>query len=175
MNAEELGKRIKEARLAKKMTQSELVGTFITRNMLSRIESGNACPSVKTLEYLAGRLDLPAGSLISDETPDIPDTEKSGKNAEQLINAKRLYTQCDYLACVSETEKLIGSEFEDEGQAILARCCIALSDKAMNDGNKTTAIKYAKQALELADKGIYKSREISVDATLKLSEIAGGK
>ena len=29
--------------------------------------------------------------------------------------------------------------------------------------------------LELADKGIYKSREISVDATLKLSEIAGGK
>lgn len=50
MNSEELGKRIKEARLAKKMTQSELVGTFITRNMLSRIESGNACPSVKTLE-----------------------------------------------------------------------------------------------------------------------------
>ena len=63
MNSEELGKRIKEARLAKKMTQSELVGTFITRNMLSRIESGNACPSVKTLEYLAGRLDLPAGVL----------------------------------------------------------------------------------------------------------------
>ena len=30
MNSEELGKRIKEARLAKKMTQSELVGTFIT-------------------------------------------------------------------------------------------------------------------------------------------------
>lgn len=175
MNAEELGKRIKEARLAKKMTQSELVGTFITRNMLSRIESGNACPSVKTLEYLAGRLDLPAGSLISDETPDIPDTEKSGKNAEQLINAKRLYTDCDYLACVSEAEKLIGSEFEDEGQAILARCCIALSDEAMNGGDKTTAIKYAKQALELADKGIYKSREISVDATLKLSEIAGRK
>ena len=55
MNSGELGKRIKEARLAKKMTQSELVGTFITRNMLSRIESGNACPSVKTLEYLARR------------------------------------------------------------------------------------------------------------------------
>ena len=47
--------------------------------------------------------------------------------------------------------------------------------KAMNGGDKTSAIKYAKQALELADKGIYKSREISVDATLKLSEIAGGK
>ena len=143
--------------------------------MLSRIESGNACPSVKTLEYLAQRLDLPAGSLISDETPDAIDTERSDRNAQQLISAKQLYIECDYPACVSEAEKLIGTEFEDEGQAILARCCIALSEKAMNGGDKTSAIKYAKQALELADKGIYKSREISVDATLKLSEIAGGK
>ena len=168
MNSEELGKRIKEARLAKKMTQSELVGTFITRNMLSRIESGNACPSVKTLEYLAGRLDLPAGSLISDE-------EDSDRNAQQLITVKRLYKESDYSACIKAAEKLNGSEFEDEGQAITARCCIALSEKAMNSGDKAAAIKYAKQALELADKGIYKSREISVDATLKLSEIAGGK
>ena len=172
MNSGELGKRIKEARLAKKMTQSELVGTFITRNMLSRIESGNACPSVKTLEYLARRLDLPAGSLISDETPatDIPD-----QNAELLIKAKQMYINRDHLECVETAEKLIGTEFEDEGQAIIARCCIALSDKATENGDKAAAVKYAKQALELADKGIYKSREISVDATLKLSEIAGGK
>lgn len=175
MNSEELGKRIKEARLAKKMTQSELVGTFITRNMLSRIESGNACPSVKTLEYLAGRLDLPAGSLISDETPDTTETERSDRNAQQLITVKRLYKESDYPACIKAAEKLNGSEFEDEGQAITARCCIALSEKAMNSGDKAAAVKYAKQALELADKGIYKSREISVDATLKLSEIAGEK
>lgn len=172
MNSEELGKRIKEARLAKKMTQSELVGTFITRNMLSRIESGNACPSVKTLEYLAGRLDLPAGSLISDE---VQGEEDSDRNAQQLITVKRLYRDSDYSACIKAAEKLTGSEFEDEVQAITARCCIALSEKAMNSGDKAAAIKYAKQALELADKGIYKSREISVDATLKLSEIAGGK
>ena len=171
MNSEELGKRIKEARLAKKMTQSELVGTFITRNMLSRIESGNACPSVKTLEYLAGRLDLPAGSLISDE---VQGEEDPDRNAQQLITVKRLYKDSDYSDCIKAAEKLIGSEF-DEGQAITARCCIALSEKAMNSGDKAAAIKYAKQALELADKGIYKSREISVDATLKLSEIAGGK
>ena len=53
-----LGKRIKEARLAKKMTQSEVVGDFITRNMLSQIESGSATPSVKTLEYLCKVLEI---------------------------------------------------------------------------------------------------------------------
>lgn len=54
MDSIELGKRIREARLSKKMTQSEVVGTFITRNMLSQIESGTATPSFKTLEYLSG-------------------------------------------------------------------------------------------------------------------------
>ena len=35
MEKNTLGKRIKEARLAKKMTQSEVVGDFITRNIMS--------------------------------------------------------------------------------------------------------------------------------------------
>ena len=47
MTPEERGRRIKEARISKKMTQSEVVGTFITRNMLSQIESGAAAPSLK--------------------------------------------------------------------------------------------------------------------------------
>ena len=41
MNPSLLGKKIKEARLAKKMTQKEVVGNFITRNMLSQ---GMLCP-----------------------------------------------------------------------------------------------------------------------------------
>ena len=44
MNSEELGKRIKEARLAKKMTQSELVGTFITSRVpSSMLITGISC------------------------------------------------------------------------------------------------------------------------------------
>lgn len=62
-----LGKRIKEARLAKKMTQSEVVGDFITRNMLSQIESGSATPSVKTLEYLCKVLEIEPNTLLPDE------------------------------------------------------------------------------------------------------------
>ena len=67
MNSVELGKRIKEARLARKMTQADVVGDFITRNMLSQIESGTANPSVKTLTYLAKVLQLPVNYLLPDE------------------------------------------------------------------------------------------------------------
>lgn len=72
-----LGKRIKEARLAKKMTQSEVVGDFITRNMLSQIESGSATPSVKTLEYLCKVLEIEPNALLPDEndSKNAPDAE----------------------------------------------------------------------------------------------------
>ena len=71
MNNIELGKKLKEARLAKKLTQSDVVGTFITRNMLSQIESGAASPSLRTLEYLANELEIPIHYLVN-ENPDNP-------------------------------------------------------------------------------------------------------
>ena len=70
MEKNTLGKRIKEARLAKKMTQSEVVGDFITRNMLSQIESGSATPSVKTLEYLCKVLEKVIDALVTEGVGD---------------------------------------------------------------------------------------------------------
>ena len=67
MDSITLGRRIKEARLAKKMTQNEVVGNFITRNMLSQIESGTASPSIKTLEYLSQVLEIPVDQLMLPE------------------------------------------------------------------------------------------------------------
>ncbi|EEC56957.1 DNA-binding helix-turn-helix protein [[Bacteroides] pectinophilus ATCC 43243] len=58
MTNAELGRIIKEARIARRMTQSEVVGDFITRNMLSQIENGNAAPSMRTLQYLMDVLDI---------------------------------------------------------------------------------------------------------------------
>ena len=58
------------------MTQSELAGDAITRNMLSLIESGTASPSVKTLQYLAERLGVPYEHLLApkEEKEEIADT-----------------------------------------------------------------------------------------------------
>ncbi len=56
-----LGQKVRELRLSKQMTQKELAGDCITRNMLSQIENGSATPSMKTMEYLAGKLEKPLG------------------------------------------------------------------------------------------------------------------
>jgi len=52
----ELGEKLRRARLEAGLSQRQLCGEEITRNMLSLIENGSAKPSMKTLQYLAARL-----------------------------------------------------------------------------------------------------------------------
>ena len=54
-----LGEKIKSARKAKRITQRELAKDKLTRNMISRIESGTATPSLDTIKYVANELKLP--------------------------------------------------------------------------------------------------------------------
>ena len=55
----ELGQRLKAARLEMGLSQRQLCGDVITRNMLSQIENGSARPSMDTLRYLAAQLGRP--------------------------------------------------------------------------------------------------------------------
>lgn len=62
-----LGQKIRRLRTAQQMTQAELAGDQITRNMLSQIENGSAQPSLPTILYLAQRLNIPAGYFFAEE------------------------------------------------------------------------------------------------------------
>ncbi len=61
-----IGERIRVLRQSRGMTQSELAGDDVTRNMLSRIENGAALPSLPTLVAIASRLNVPVGALLGD-------------------------------------------------------------------------------------------------------------
>lgn len=69
-NDKRLGERIRELRTRLGITQKELAGDKITRNMLSLIESGNASPSVSTLLYIAERLGTSAGYFFTSTEED---------------------------------------------------------------------------------------------------------
>ena len=62
-----IGEKIKKLRTDKLMSQSELSGSEITRNMLSQIEHGSATPSLSTINYLATRLNVSPGFLLANE------------------------------------------------------------------------------------------------------------
>ena len=65
-DAMELGEKIKKARLEAGLSQRQLCGDAITRNMLSLIENGTAKPSMKTLAFLAEQLGKPMGYFLAD-------------------------------------------------------------------------------------------------------------
>ena len=64
----ELGEKIRQARLAAGLSQRQLCGEEITRNMLSLIENGSAKPSMKTLSYLASQLGKPLSWFLDDQS-----------------------------------------------------------------------------------------------------------
>lgn len=170
MTSEERGRRIKEARIAKKMTQSEVAGTFITRNMLSQIESGTAAPSLKTLEYLTSVLDIPVSSLMPGDESD--EAEPCCPDTELLINAKKMYEQGRYREAVDSLKTVnSASPLYDEFTAVRARCCLRLAEQ-LADENSPKAAEYAKEAASLAEKGFYTNSGLKAEAVKLLGEIA---
>ena len=63
----ELGERIKQARLEAGLSQRQLCGERLTRNMLSLIENGSARPSMDTLRYFAQQLGRPLGWFLEEQ------------------------------------------------------------------------------------------------------------
>ena len=63
----ELGEKLRQARLEAGMSQRQLCGDVITRNMLSQIENGSARPSMPTLQHLASRLGKSVGYFLEDK------------------------------------------------------------------------------------------------------------
>lgn len=170
MERAELGKIIKDARLAKKMTQSEVVGNFITRNMLSQIESGVAVPSIKTLEYLSKKLDISIQMLSSGQNAErktvLPTDYDNIRLAKERYKNGRFEEAAKLVKpCLTEA-----SEFFDEACAIYTMSTLACAGK--NDLDKETACNYAREALLYSEKGFYACREWKVEAICLIEKLS---
>ena len=98
-----VGEKIKATRKARKITQSQLAGDFMTRNMVSCIENGSANPSLETLSYIAERLSVPTSYLLSDDG-DLFFYEKREK-LPQIYDA---YSHGEYFYCIKKITNCAG-------------------------------------------------------------------
>lgn len=71
-----LGQRIRHARLEAGLSQRQLCGDAVTRNMLSQIENGTARPSMSTLSYLAEQLGKPISYFLEENTVCSPNQDR---------------------------------------------------------------------------------------------------
>lgn len=143
-----IGKKIKEARLKRNMTQAELAGDFITRNMLSQIENGLANPSLSTLTEIASRLSVPLEYLVS-ESDDLSFYERKS-DSEKIAEAFR---RRDFEYCV---QALSGAS-DDDGRLLLAMSLSELGKEQLKKGCLYSAQKSFMQCSDSASKSVYAS------------------
>jgi ribosome-binding protein aMBF1 (putative translation factor) len=66
-----IAERVRQARLAARLTQEELGGGIFSRSYLSAVERGKMLPSIPALAVLAGRLGVPMSFLLGESEFDL--------------------------------------------------------------------------------------------------------
>jgi len=129
-----LGKKLKEARLERKMTQAALSDGIVTRNMLSRMEHGAVLPSLPVLCAIASRLGVSVGYLIDDH-----DDGMSARNRRLLDMISEEFAAGNYESCLSFCQCL--TDYEEQRDRISSICRYRLAEEAMYRGNLVEALK----------------------------------
>ncbi len=146
-----IGEKIKKLRVDKLMTQSELVGGEITRNMLSRIENGAANPSMETVKYIADRLGVSPAYLLANDNDD----RLFRKNSE-IVGIKKAFMNEDYRICRDVCINVEDIE-DDEIQMLLCECDLALGMEYFRNGNLRDCCELLDEAIEGCGKTLYRT------------------
>ena len=140
-----LGERIREARQRIGMNQLELAGDDLTRNMISRIETGSALPSVQTLCIIADRLGVPAGALLSD-LDDYFAYRMAGET-RSLLERHRYQTLIDRVRATTGRD---GKIKNPSLASIFAEACAGRAAELFADGRLAEAEALAKEAISVS-------------------------
>lgn len=128
-----VGAKLKEARLAKKYTQSQLAGNDFSVSYISAIERGQIHPSLRALEIFAMRLGLSSKDLLIPQAPGGSGTSVTGRgvsSAEEIdwrvLTTRVMIEQDNYQAAILQLQEILSFKLTTE-QEILARYLLALA------------------------------------------------
>ena len=142
----ELGKRIRQARLEAGLSQRQLCGEQITRNMLSQIENGSAKPSMDTLRYLAAQLHKPIGYFLEEQVVTSPN-QAVMEQARQAQGVQVL----EILASFREPDAV----FSNERYLLEALACMDGARDALRQGKHRLAKTLLEQCARAGERTPY--------------------
>lgn len=158
-----LGEKIKQARLAAGLSQRQLCGEVITRNMLSLIENGSARPSMDTLAYFARQLGKPISFFLEEDAVTSP-------NQSIMIRARKAWADRNAPEVLTALEGYCTPDetFDQERSLLEYQALLALAQEAL----QAERTPYARQLLERAERctGIY----LADDSCLQLLRAKAG-
>ena len=136
-----LGEKLRQARREAGLSQRQLCGEEITRNMLSQIENGSARPSMDTLRYLAQRLGRPMSYFLEEQAVSSP-------NQTVMAQSRNAFGQQEYGTVLEKLRQYQSPDpvFDWECQLLEALSSMALAEQAISEGK----LPYAEDLLEQA-------------------------
>lgn len=138
-----IGQRIYRAREEAGLSQRQLAGEQMTRNMLSCLEHDKARPSLDTLVYLSQTLGKPVGYFLGEEGPQVP-------GWEALQEARRLYDAGDWRQCLKALSAVPEGEVLGRECAMLRLLAtLSLGEQAADQGRMPYARELGLQARSL--------------------------
>lgn len=155
----DIGSKLRQARLDAGLSQRQLCGEVITRNMLSLIENGSARPSMDTLTYLAARLGRPISFFLEEETG----------NAGVIKKARSAYAQGRYAEAEALLRQYRPDGVQDEECGLLnVLILLAMAEQALDRPA------YARELLERASqqRSCYLIPELEQRRLLLLAEVS---
>ena len=159
-----LGEKLRSARKSRGLTQKQVAGDRITRNMLSQIENDLAAPSMKTLHYLAETLGVSEGWLMTDAA--------SGSELSAAREARRSgYSEQAYQIAEGQPGT------SDEKSLLLCTAALQMAEKSLAEGDLEACANWAELAVEHNRQTLYHSYEQECTAfwLIARSRLYGGQ
>jgi transcriptional regulator with XRE-family HTH domain len=141
-----VGEKIKTMRKSLGMTQSELAGEEMTKSMLSQIENNVSNPSMKTLQFIAARLNKSVSYFLeendfADSSLHQKENEISRFEEEWINNINELIDMNKVKEAISELERLLDSNIINNSYKIYGDILYKVGSyliklNSFNDGEK---------------------------------------
>ncbi len=146
----DLANRIKSARLAAGLSQRQLCGDTVTRNMLSLIESGKARPSMATLQHFSAVLGKPLSYFLEEDAVTSP-------NQQRMQAAQAAFAAGDFSAALTALADYCAPDgvFDETRYLLELLCCEKLAETAIAENKKAYALELLDRADALAEQTIF--------------------
>lgn len=126
----------------------------MTRNMLSRIETGDASPSLETLLFIAQKLKLPPAFFLCRDAKEEAEYTKTVR----IKDAKRMLGTAQYKKCIDLCADLPADD--DEVALMIVSSRVQLAIQMLDKGELTDALAQIENALGALHKTVYLYSEI---------------
>lgn len=159
-----LGEKLRQARLEAGLSQRQLCGDEITRNMLSQIEHDTARPSMDTLRYLAGRLEKSLGYFLDEEGAELP-------NLGAIRRARVAWAEENWREVIRALEDYRGPDaaFDPEKEMLQALGHLGMARNALEENRRL----YALELLARVEPKGYLAEELERRKLLLLARAGG--